>query len=523
MLAATAAQSRSIDRRAIEEIGIPSVVLMENAGLAVVAVVTRRLGDLRGRTLTLLCGKGNNGGDGFVIARHLHHRGARVLPFLAVPLADLSGDARLQAQIAANIGLPVREVTTAGDVRAALAESDLVVDALLGTGTRGEVAGLLGELIDALNACGRPVVAVDVPSGLDVDGGHACGRCVRAAETVTFGVLKRGLVLYPGAEYAGAVSVAGISIPPEAVSAEGIAVTFVEAPEAAALLPRRDAWAHKGSAGNVLVVGGSAGMTGAAAMASLSALRAGGGLVRLAVPQSLNDILEAKVTEVMTVPVAETPERSFAPAGLEDVLPLAEQSTCAALGPGLGRHPDTVRGFQELLPRLSIPMVIDADGLNALAERPEVFGGLQAPAVITPHPGEMSRLLGRSTTEVQAARIECAQEAARRFGVVAVLKGARTVVAAPEGSVFINSTGNPGMASAGMGDVLTGAIAGLIAQGLRPLDAAILGVFVHGLAGDLAAAERGATGILATDVQERLPAALQCLRDGRVPRRLEIL
>ncbi len=514
MRAATAAQSRSIDRRAIEEVGIPSLVLMENAGRAVVAAIERRLGGTAGRKVVILCGKGNNGGDGLVVARHLHARGADVRVFLAGRLEQLSPDAALQARMVGGIGLPVAEVTTAAAAREALAGSDLAVDALLGTGTRGEVTGLLAELIEALNASPVPVVAVDVPSGLNADTGQPCGCCVRAVESVTFGVLKRGLVVYPGAGYAGEVTLAPISIPPAAIAAEEIEVSLVEPADARALLPTRDPWAHKGSAGSVLVLGGSAGMTGAAALAALAAMRIGAGLVRLAVPRSLNDILEAKATEVVTLPVAETEGRSFTAAGMREALARAGTPQCVALGPGLSQHPETVRAVYEVLPTIAAPLVIDADGLNALAEAPETFDRLAGPAVITPHPGEMSRLLRRGVGEIQADRIAAATEAARRFGVVAVLKGARTVIAEPGGAVFINATGNAAMASAGMGDVLTGAIAGLIAQGLTPLDGAILGVFLHGLAGDLAATAVGGPGIVAGDVQERLPAALAALRGG---------
>lgn len=516
MDAATAAQSRSIDRRAIEEIGIPSLVLMENAGLAVVFSVIRRLERPEGASVAIFCGKGNNGGDGFVVARHLARWGADVRVFLAGRVEDMAGDARLQARIAANMGLPIAELESVDGVGEALAGAELAVDALLGTGARGEVTGLPGDLIDALNASAVPVVAVDVPSGLDVDTGQICGRCVRADETVTFGVLKRGLVVYPGAWVAGEITLAPISIPREAVAAEGISVRFVEAPEACDLLPQREPWAHKGSAGNVLVIGGSVGMTGAAAMAALSALRVGAGLARLAVPGSLHDILEIKATEVVTRPVEETDARSFAAVGLREALQWAGESECIAIGPGLGRHPETMRALLEVLPEIAAPLIVDADGLNALAEKPEVFESLSGPVVITPHPGEMSRLLGKNVAEVQGDRIAAAEEAARRFRAIAVLKGARTVVSPPEGGSFINSTGSAAMASAGMGDVLTGAIAGLIAQGLRPADAAVLGVFLHGLAGDLAAAERGGPGILASDVQERLPSALADLREGRV-------
>ncbi|MDH7571778.1 MAG: NAD(P)H-hydrate epimerase, partial [Armatimonadota bacterium] len=359
MEAATATQSRSIDQRTIQQIGIPSTVLMENAGLAVVAAVERRLGCAAGRAVAILCGKGNNGGDGFVVARHLHLRGARISLFLAANLDHLTGDAALQARVAANVGLAIQEVRGAQEVDAALAGADVVVDALLGTGTRGRVEGLLAGLIDRINTARAPVVAVDVPSGLNADTGEVCGPCVRAAETVTFGVLKRGLVLYPGAAFAGVVTLAGISIPMAAIAAEGIDVLFMEPADVAALLPHRAPDAHKGSAGSVLVVAGSAGMTGAAALASLSALRVGAGLVRLAVPRSLNAILEAKATEVVTHPVSETDSSSFAPAGFLEALEAAGEVQCVATGPGLGRHPQTKAGLLQMLPRVGVPLVMD--------------------------------------------------------------------------------------------------------------------------------------------------------------------
>ncbi|HHX39457.1 MAG TPA: NAD(P)H-hydrate dehydratase, partial [Armatimonadetes bacterium] len=500
MDAANAAQSRSIDRRTIEEIGIPSLVLMENAGLAVVATARETLGDVVGRTIVAFCGKGNNGGDGLVVARHLHRQGARVRVLLAAPREEFSGDAEIQARIATNLGVPITQVRAADEAAELLAEADLAIDALLGTGTRGEVTGLVGDLIDLLNRSNVPAIAVDIPSGLHAGTGMPCGRCVRAHATVTFGVMKRGLALYPGAALAGKVVLAPIGIPTDAIAAEGIGVTLVEAEAARALLPRRDAWAHKGSSGSVLVVGGTAGMTGAATLAALSVLRVGGGLVRLAVPKSLNGILETKATEAITLPVAETEARSFASEGLRQLVEVADASECVAVGPGLGRHPETARAVLEWLPGVKAPLVLDADALNALADCPEVFGQLQAPAVITPHPGELSRLLGQTVAGIQADRIAAAEEAARRFGVVTVLKGAGTVIADPKGPVFINSTGNAAMASAGMGDVLTGAIAGLVAQGLPVTTAAVLGVYLHGLAGDIAADELGGPGILAGDV-----------------------
>ena len=519
----TAEQMRELDQRASEEFGVPSIVLMENAGLRTFDIVYRMLDDVNGRQAAIVCGRGNNGGDGFVVARHLHQIGVSVQVLLVGRADEIKGDARINLEIAKKSGIPIEEVTEIGQVCMALARSDLVVDALFGTGIKGEITGLPGEIIDAINDSGRPVVAVDLPSGLDSDTGQICGRCVRADQTVTFGLPKIGLAVYPGAALAGRVHVAEIGIPEKAFQTAGIR-TFVTAEEDVRWrLPERPPDAHKGTFGHAAVIAGSVGMTGAAAMTSEAAVRVGAGLVTLGIPESLNDILEVKVTEVMTVPMPETDARSFSRAAVQRALNLIHRCDAAAVGPGLGRNPETVAFVHELLPLIEKPMVIDADGLNAVAEDVSVLGKLKVPAVLTPHPGEMARLMsgerdarveaGTSISAIQSNRLRVAQDAAERFGAVVVLKGAATVIASPDGEAWINPSGSVAMASGGTGDVLTGALVGFLAQGLSPLDAAICAAYIHGRAGELAAREIGEAGAAAPDLLPRLPRAIRELRE----------
>jgi len=505
----TAEQMKELDRRASEEFGVPSIVLMENAGLRTFDVACRMLKDIGGNRLVIVCGRGNNGGDGFVVARHLHQIGVDTHALLVGPLEEVRGDARVNLEIAEKSGIPIENVTDIATARRALAHCDLVVDALFGTGIKGEITGLAGEIIDEINACGRPVVAVDLPSGLDADTGQICGRCVQADETVTFGLPKIGLAIYPGADYAGQVSVAEIGIPELALETAGINTFLTEDEDVGNRLPARPPDAHKGTFGHAAIIAGSVGMTGAAAMAGMAAVRIGAGLVTLGVPESLNDILEAKVTEVMTVPMPETQARSFSRAAVPKALELIERCDAVAIGPGIGRNGETVAFVRELLPKIKVPMVIDADGLNAVAEDVSVLAKLKAPTIISPHPGEMARLVGTTVETVQSNRLKAARDAAERFGVVVVLKGAGTVTAAPDGEAWINTTGSVALATGGTGDVLTGAIVGLLAQGRRPLDAAICAVYIHGRAGEIAEEEIGSAGAAATDLLPLLPRVIR--------------
>jgi NAD(P)H-hydrate epimerase len=512
MKVVTADQMRELDRRATEEYGIPSLLLMENAGLQAVLEMERSFPRLATQQVALCCGKGNNGGDGLVVARHLFERGTPVEVILLARRDEVRGDARTNLESATRLGLPIHEVTTGQalqGVRERLSRADIIVDALLGTGIEGGAKGLIAEAIDLLNRAGRPIVALDIPSGLSADGGAPVGPCIQAALTITFGLPKRGLILFPGASRAGRVAVADIGLPRQLLADEALDVSLLEPEDAACAFPLRDPNAHKGTYGHVLVLAGSPGKTGAAAMCALSALKIGAGLVTLAVSQSLNDIMEAKLTEVMTEPLPETSERTVGIAALGKLLKLVDGKRALAIGPGLSTHAETSELVRELVATVGLPMVLDADGINALASKPETLARAVGPLILTPHPGELARLLSISRDEVLHDRIAIATKVARRFRVHVVLKGARTLVVDPDGRVAINMTGNPGMATGGTGDVLTGLIAGLLAQGVGPSLAAKAGVYLHGLAGDLAAAAMGQEAMLASDLMAQIPEAIR--------------
>lgn len=506
MKLAKAAEMRGLDSRAIGEYGIPGVVLMENAGRATVEAIRRWRGQLAGLTVAILVGPGNNGGDGLVIARHLHQAGARVVLVALVRPETFRGDAAINWGIVRKIGLKVIPAASEEEVLACQGEfcrADLLVDAIFGTGLKRAVEGHFATMIALMNRSGRPIVAVDIPSGLDSDGGQPLGSCVRADLTVTYGLAKPGQFIHPGAGYAGRLEVVDIGIPPEIVHDAGIKTELLEASEVARLLPSRDLSSHKGTFGHLLILAGSQGKTGAALLAANGALRSGVGLVSLGVPQLLNPIFEASLLEAMTVPLA-----SDYFLGSDDYAAIARAmhgKDALVLGPGLGTEPETVELVVRLYREVSVPMVVDADGLNSLGDT--LPAGVQGARVLTPHPGEMARLTGLGTREIQADRLAVAAAYAQEKGVVLLLKGAATVIAAPDGRIAINPTGNPGMATGGMGDVLSGVIGALLAQGLAPWDAACVGAFVHGLAADRLARTRGRVGFLASEVAAEVAVA----------------
>ncbi len=506
----TATEMRQLDRTAIEDYGIPGMVLMENAGRGLVSRMIHAWGPVAGRKYVVFCGKGNNGGDGLVIARHLHNMGAKVCVRLFSE--DMKGDAGVNLKVARKMGLDIK-VVSAGlrQERSAVAHADAVVDAIFGTGLTSEVKKPYSRVIEMINTCSRRVVSVDLPSGVDSDGGRIMGVAVRADMTVTFGLPKRGLYLYPGAQMAGDIHVADIGIPKEVLEAAPAPAGLLTAGSVSGLVPRREQDSHKGTFGHLFVLAGSAGKTGAAVLAAMAALRAGAGLVTVGVPESLNDVFEEKLTEVMTVPLPETEDRTLAPEALGRVLQELKGKTALVVGPGISTNPGTASLMSELLPKVNIPMLIDADGLNILAMDDEPLKRSKAPAVLTPHPGEMGRLLGMLAREVQADRPSAACELARIYMTPVVLKGARTLIAFPSGEFFINPTGNPGMATAGTGDVLSGLVGSFMAQGLSPRDAAVLGVYLHGTAGDIAAAEKGHAGLIAGDIVEAIPGSIKAL------------
>jgi NAD(P)H-hydrate epimerase len=512
MIFMTREQMRRYDEVAIEKYGVPGPVLMENAGRGATRVVIEAARDRSG-PITIVCGKGNNGGDGFVIARHLINMGRLASVLLLGRREELVGDARTNADILASMQGPITELDSGRDVKTLpgqLKGSAVVVDAIFGTGLEREVTGLYSKAIQAINEVQAPVVAVDLPSGLDADTGRPLGVAVRADATATFACLKRGLVIHPGVDFAGEVSVVDIGAPARIVQEVGFDGQVLEEGDIRACFQPRERNVHKGTYGHLLVVAGSPGKSGAAIMAGFAALRAGAGLVTLAVPGELMPAIEAaKPPEVMLEPLLDTLDSEVDETALTRLDELLADKTAVVVGPGCGLTESMGKLLEALVTRTSAPLVVDADGITLLSRLPAtILDGRGRPIVLTPHPGEMSRLLWKSAAEIQEERIPLAREYARAKKVHLVLKGARTVIASPTGDVWVNPTGNPGMASGGTGDVLTGMIGGLLAQGLRTEDGVAAGVFLHGLAGDRAVQETGERALVAGDLMAAIPDLL---------------
>lgn len=522
----TSEQMRDLDRRATEEYGIPSLLLMENAGRAVFEVAKEMLGgDVRGKRVLVVCGPGNNGGDGFVSARHLHNSGALVQIAYYGDRSKAKGDALTNIEIAEKMGLSIYVNDLNQDYDGIGYSFDLVIDALLGTGAKDEIrppySRVISDLDDFTVASCAKILSVDVPSGISADTGllltPPCqgldgGRfqlAVTADVTVTLAYPKIGLLTYPGAAYVGNLVVADIGIPSKAEpSGEPEAYVLTGDAVRGAWL-RRHTDANKADYGHIAIVAGSVGMTGAATLAAEGAMRIGTGLVTVAVPETLNDIMEVKLTEAMTIPVPEGKARAFGMASLDKILDIIDKRDAAVIGPGFGRDEDTVAFTLALLKKLNKPAIVDADALFAASTDLKVLKKCKAPLVITPHPGEMARLLGTTAAEVQSNRLEVARSFAKEHGVTVVLKGAGTVIADPDGSAYINTTGTPGMATGGTGDVLSGMIGGLLAQKLPALSASANGVYLHGLAGEIAAERLGEAAMLASDLAGSIGEAIE--------------
>lgn len=514
----SAAQMRAADRAATERLGVPSLVLMENAGRGVAELIRARLGARRG-FVAIVCGSGANGGDGFVVARHLAQRGVAARVLLCAPVERLAGDAALNLaalQRAGNVSIEDGSAwADAGAWRARLAGSVAVVDAIFGIGLRDAIAGVPAAALEAMNELDALKVAVDVPSGLDADTGMARGPVFRADVTATMGARKLGLVLDAAAPV-GDVEVIDLGVP----------IVHVPGPDAGALahwidgaavfpaLPRRGATAHKGSAGHLLIVAGSAGKTGSALLAGRAALRAGAGLVTLASTAAGQAALDAKVLELMTASYAPGDDADPRTSGPE-LGTIASGKGATAIGPGIPTGPNMRALVRDFAARLALPLVIDADALNLLgSDIVRVLSNVPAPRVLTPHPGEMARLTGKSIQDVQANRLASARDLAARTHAVVVLKGARTLVAAPDGTVYVNPTADGALGTAGAGDVLTGLIGSLLVQGMDALSAARAGVFLHGAAGERVAARVG-SGLIAGDLPDAIADVIQSARQAR--------
>jgi hydroxyethylthiazole kinase-like uncharacterized protein yjeF len=515
-----ARQMRDVDRRTIDEIGIPSIVLMENAGRQVVAAMESLVDDLASRQVAVLCGTGNNGGDGFVVARTLQQRGIDVTVFVVGGLADVRGDARLNLDIIGRLGVSIVELADAQAWElhgSQVTAAEVIVDAIVGTGLSRALSGLHETIVADVNAAATTVVAIDLPSGLSADTSELIGPVLEADVTVTLAAPKVPLVLPPAEHVAGDVVIADIGIPAATVAeVEGPELHLMTRDLVRGLIHPRAPDAHKGDCGRVVIVAGSRGKTGAAVLAARGALRSGAGLVTVATPASCQPIVAGQGVEFMTVGLDETPEGGCDLPAVEQVLALP--ADVVAIGPGLGTGPAVGAFVRELIARCEQPLVVDADALNACVGEAGVLRGREGrPVIVTPHPGEMARLLGCSVADVQANRVGLAREFATTHALHVVLKGYRTVIATPDGVVYVNPTGSPGMATGGTGDVLTGMAAAWLAQLLDPDAACQIAVFVHGAAGELADADEGEVAMTAGDLAAHLgDALLELTAQGRV-------
>ncbi|MEZ5360480.1 MAG: NAD(P)H-hydrate dehydratase [Candidatus Zixiibacteriota bacterium] len=513
MILVTADEMRAIDSRAINDYKIPSLELMENAGRGIFHYIEEVVAPEieEEPAIAIVCGRGNNGGDGFVVGRYLFEAGYDVVFLLAGTDEKLSDDCRVNYDKVIAAGYEVVQVTKERDIPD-LHEFDLIIDAIFGTGFSGAPRGISAKLIDHINASHAHIVSVDAPSGLDVSTGKAETMAVMADFTTTLALPKPGLYVSPGREFAGFVAIIPIGIPQEVVESFGIQKYLINDHKVAHTLPQPKPDGHKGDFGKVFILAGSPGLTGAAYLSGLAAARSGAGLVTVGVPKSLNPILEMKLTEVMTVPLPEVGKRSvLALRGKGEIRQHIKGKDAIAIGPGIGRHHETGELIRRLIGDITCPCVIDADGLYPLSGEDSPLLQQHGPLVLTPHPGEFARLTGETPSAHPLDNFELVAKWAKTFNAVIVLKGSPTIIGTPEGEVYMNSTGNFGMATGGSGDVLTGIIVTMLAQGLEPLRAAGCGVFIHGLAGDMAIEHINPRSLIAGDVIEFLSSAFDAL------------
>ncbi|MEK9628560.1 MAG: NAD(P)H-hydrate dehydratase [Nitrospinota bacterium] len=504
----TADQMRAIDRWAIEKIGIPGGVLMENAGAAIVKRLLETYPDLTSRKIIIFCGKGNNGGDGFVMARHLFLLGANVMVLLAGLLNELKGDAKTNAVSAENLGINIEEITpdNINKFDHKLRHTDIIVDAVFGTGLSKPATGFMETVINKINQFEKFTIAVDINSGIDSDSGRLIGPHVNSDLTFALASLKKSHLLHPAAGTTKKVDLLDIGIPEN--HGQEIKVHQLEEEDIKNIFQPRKQDSHKGDYGHVLVLAGSTGKTGAAGLTALAALRSGCGLCTLALPESCQKTFELHPMEVMTVPLQETSSGTLSIEAKNSILKLLEGKSAVAMGPGLSTDPETVRLIGEILPLIQCPLILDADAINALENNLDWLKELKSP-ILTPHPKEMSRLTGLTTAEIQDNRVSVTTEFAQKHSLFLLLKGAPSLIGTPDGNVYFNPTGNPGMATGGSGDVLTGIIAGLAAQNISLKNAALAGAYIHGSSGDIFSEKESQTNLIAGDLLRSLPDALK--------------
>ncbi len=513
MYLVTAEVMRQIDRAAINKLRLPSLELMENAGRGVAEqlILQNIIDPANHAQVAIFCGKGNNGGDGFVIGRYLHNAGIDVRIFFIGPVNKLSDDARINQKSAVESGVAVKEIKSVNDIDSNL-NCTHIIDAIFGTGFEGVPHGLAAELIEYINRQNAAIISIDLPSGLNADNGQHEGAVVCADFTFTLALPKYGLFLSPGRELAGHIEVVPIGIPDEVVEKFKLPHQLITSEMVASKLPKRKPDGHKGDFGYLLIIAGSTGLTGAAELTANSAMRSGCGMVRVGCPSSTQPVLAAKLTEIMTHPFPDVAKKgALALRGLGEIRQLALDYDALALGPGIGRHHETIELVKRFVADNEKPIVIDADGLYALGSKNDVLKQSKAPTVITPHAGEFKRLTGVDAPSDIHERFEIALSFAKEFDVTLLLKGSPTIIAHPSGRCYLNSTGNSGMAKGGSGDVLTGIIASLMAQGLSVEDAAVCGAYIHGLAGDFAADALTPRAMIAGDIIDFLPGAFAAL------------
>ncbi|MBN1515544.1 NAD(P)H-hydrate dehydratase [Candidatus Sumerlaeota bacterium] len=505
----TAAEMREIDRIAIQERGINGSVLMDRAGKALTREIMEHF---KPSSVCIVTGRGNNAGDGFVAAHYLHEAGVKVHCACLCGMEELTGDA-LTHYVKMDSEIKVTDIKSASQLSGIFQEQQVIVDALLGTGAKGAPRGIFGEAIDEINRARKTVVAADIPSGLPADGGDPEGACVLADLTVCMGLPKMGMMIYPGIEACGRLVIDSIGFPDDLMQDSSFTDNLIDPGIVRDVLPVRQPNSHKGTYGRVMVIAGSRGMTGAAIFCSRGAMRAGAGLVYVAVKQSLNPIMEISLPQALTIPMPGEQSGALDAACFDLLKGASKTMDVIALGPGMSQAP----GTQELILRLlevEKPLVLDADGLNALQGDMSPLKRRKAPTVVTPHPGELSRMIGRPVDEIQRHRLEVARQFAQEHQVHMVLKGERTVVADPNGEVFINPTGNTALAQGGSGDVLTGMIAGLLAQNCTEREASLIAVYIHGLAAELAAKVQGERGAVVEDILAHIGPAFLRVEKG---------
>ncbi|MFZ1082218.1 MAG: NAD(P)H-hydrate dehydratase [Candidatus Kryptoniota bacterium] len=516
----TAEEMNECDHETIESRKVSGESLMDKASLGAAKVASKMLGEVRGKLIAVLCGKGNNGGDGFGTSLYLGQMGAKIKVYLLGSPDEITGDAKiffdkLKQLPQGSAGVEILEFAKYADT-IPLDRFDLVIDAVLGTGLSSEPKDAAKKAIDLLSKATSPILSIDIPSGIDSNKGTAYSSSPRAAATVTMGNIKRGLLMNDGKENSGKLSVVNIGVPPDLEALKKVQTFVINCKDVLAVLPHRKAETYKHAVGKIFGLVGSTGLTGAGIMVGRAAMRSGAGAVVLGVPSELNAIYESQLTEVMTIPLPQTGDGSFSLAVLLQVQKNLEWADVLVVGPGISRNQETAQLIIKLLRSYDGTVVLDADALNAVADQPEILRETHAEIIMTPHHGEFSRLIKFSAPEIAKNRIELARRYAKENNLTLVLKGSPTVIASKEGAVFVNVHGNPGMATAGMGDVLTGVIAAMLGQKLTPVDAAIAGVYIHSVAGDIALESKGIYSLISSDVIETLPNAFRKIENGEV-------